>query len=56
MTFIITIKKEIQNEVSTYLEDVTKQITVTTLNISDGLLKKGSYYIPVSHILFIEEV
>lgn len=56
MAYLITIKKDIQNQISQYITGVNKQITVSTLEINNGLLKKGSYYIPVEHILFIEEV
>lgn len=56
MSFVIYLKKEIQNEISTYISEVSKIITVSNLNISDGLLKKGNYYIPIEHILFIKEV
>ena len=52
MVFQITLKDNIGNEINKGI----KTFNVTTLNITDGLLKKGSYYIPVNHILFIEEV
>jgi len=56
MVYQITIRKDLQNELFHYVDKIPKQITVSTLNITDGLLKKGDYYIPVEHILFIEEV
>lgn len=56
MAFEIYIKKEIQNEIAIYIDDVNKKITLQNLNISDGLLTAGSYKIPVEHILFIKEV
>ena len=55
MAFEITLKDDIGNEISLY-RDLPKQITVPTLDINNGLLKKGSYYIPIDHILFIEEI
>ena len=33
-----------------------KKFNVPTLDINNGLLRKNNYYIPVEHILFIEEV
>jgi len=55
MSFIIYLKEDIGNQISAILDEPIKEITVTTLNISDGLLKKGNYYIPLEHILFIKE-
>lgn len=56
MSFTIYLKKTEGNEISGILGMGIKQFSVTTLNITDGLLKKGNYYLPVCHILFIEEV
>jgi len=50
--FKVTIKENIGNEID---RDV-KTFNVSTLEINNGLLKKGNYYIPIEHILFIEEV
>jgi len=36
--------------------DLPKQFNTATLNITDGLLSKGNYKIPIEHILFIHEV
>ncbi len=55
MAFEIYLKKEMGNEISYYV-NVGKMFTVATLDINYGLLKKGSYQIPLSHILFIKEV
>lgn len=52
MVFIVTLKEHIGNEINKGI----KTFNVSTLEINNGLLKKGSYYIPVNHILFIEEV
>jgi hypothetical protein len=56
MSFIIYVKKEIGNNISRYLNIPIKQFTTETLDISNGLLTKGAYKIPIEHILFIEEV
>jgi len=56
MSFKIYIKKEIQNEISLYIDQISKVITVNSLNIQNGLLIKGSYQIPINDILFIEEI
>jgi len=56
MPFEIHLKDEIANDIAAILNVGFKPITVSTLNISDGLLTKGNYKIPVEHILFIEEV
>lgn len=55
MTFEIYLKKELGNDIAQYV-DVGKMFAVTTLNITDGLLKKGAYQIPIEHVLFIKEV
>jgi len=55
MSFTVYLKKDEGNQINHILGTNVKVTTVATLNISDGLLKKGNYYIPVDHILFIEE-
>lgn len=55
MAYVIYLKKDEGNQISEILEMGIKQFTVPTLSIIDGLLKKGNYYIPVQHILFIKE-
>lgn len=50
--FQVTLKDEIGNEIDKGI----KTFNVTTLEIDKGLLKKGDYYIPITHILYIEEV
>jgi len=56
MAFVVYLKETEGNEISNILETHIKKFNVATLEISNGLLKKGSYYIPVEHILFIKEV
>lgn len=56
MTFEIHLKKQIGNEIGFILGEGFKIVYVSTLNITDGLLKKGDYYIPIEHILFIKEI
>lgn len=56
MAFEIYLKKEIGNQIGELFTELPKKITVTTLTISDGLLKKGNYQIPIEHILVIKEV
>ena len=56
MVFEIYVKDEIGNQISSIEGELPKIVTVTALEIADGLLKKGNYYIPVEHILFIKEV
>jgi len=56
MAFEIYLKKEIGNQIGAILGEGFKVVTVASLTINDGLLKKGDYYIPVEHILFIKEV
>ena len=56
MVYRVTLKGNIHSEIDKYFQGIERKIEVATLNITDGLLKKGSYYIPVEHILFIEEV
>lgn len=56
MPFEIYFKKDEGNQISTILNESIKITTVATLTITNGLLKKGNYYIPIEHILFIKEV
>jgi len=56
MAFEIHFKNDIANQINIIKNIDAKNITVSTLNITDGLLKKGNYYIPVENILFIEEI
>lgn len=56
MTYTVYLKKQEGNEISTILGQGVKKFDVATLTISSGLLKKGDYYIPIEHILFIKEV
>jgi len=56
MVFEIYLKDEIGNQIAQHLDELPKVVTVASLTINDGLLKKGNYYIPVEHILFIEEI
>lgn len=56
MSFDVHLKKAEANETSHILGVGIRSFNVSTLDISDGLLVKGSYRIPVEHILFIKEV
>jgi len=56
MAYKVYLKDNIGNELAGYIEDLPKAFITSTLQITDGLLKKGIYQIPVEHILFIEEV
>jgi len=56
MVFEIYLKDDIGNQIATILNEEIKVTTAPTLDITDGLLKKGKYYIPVEHILFIKEI
>jgi len=55
-TFKIYLKDNIGNMFKQIDEDLPKQFTTQSLQISNGLLSKGNYKIPVEHILFIQEV
>ena len=54
MPFNVYLRDSIGNQVSAF--GLPKVFTTPTLDISDGLLTKGAYKIPLSHILIIEEV
>jgi len=54
--FKVYLKKNEGNEISNVLDLSIKSFTVPILEISNGLLKKGNYYVPIQHILFINEV
>lgn len=56
MPYVVYLKKQEGNKINLILSTNVKQFNVTNLEISNGLLKKGNYYIPVEHILFIQEV
>lgn len=61
MVFEVHLKKECGNEINSHLSEhgdimVGKHFNVTALNITDGLLKKGNYYLPLSCIIYINEV
>ena len=56
MPFDVYLKKDIGNQISFIIGNSVKKFSVSNIEISSGLLKKGSYQIPVEHILFIEEV
>ena len=56
MSYVVYLKTYEANEISIHRGLSVSKFTVQTLEISNGLLKKGDYYIPVEHILFIEEV
>jgi hypothetical protein len=54
-TYEIQLRVEIASELETLFGLDVSNFTVSNLPV-DGLLKKGDYYIPVEHILFIKEV
>lgn len=56
MSYIVYIKDNIGNMIGGIDQNLPKQFTTGTLQITDGLLKKSNYLIPVEHILFIEEI
>jgi len=55
MPFNIYLRDNIGNEITQFL-DIPKLITVNELTITDGMLIKGNFRIPIHHILFIWEV
>jgi len=56
MSFKIYIRDDIGNHITAIDEDLPKIFNVISLNITDGMLIKGKYRIPLEHILFIQEV
>ncbi len=56
MSFKIYIRDEIGNEIHKVDAALPKVFNSANLNITDGMLVKGNYRIPVEHILFIQEV
>jgi len=56
MPFEIYLKTEIAFQINHYENIDGHTVTVNTLDITDGLFKKGDYYIPIDHILFIKEI
>lgn len=56
MSFVVYIKDNIGNMVSAIDPNLPKVFTTSTLQITDGMLVKGNYRLPVEHILFIHEV
>jgi hypothetical protein len=56
MPYEIQLKIDIASELELMFGLEVSSFTVQDLTINNGLLKKGNYYIPVEHILFIKEV
>lgn len=56
MAYVVYIKDNVGNMIGEIDADLPKHFTVQTLQIANGLIKKGNYYLPVEHILFIHEV
>ncbi len=56
MAFKIYIKDNIGNMIHQHLNGIPKIIEVQNLTITDGMLIKGNYRIPIDHILFIQEI
>lgn len=56
MPYEIHLKEDYGNRISDILKIPIKKISVPTLTISNGLLQKNNYYIPLDNILFIKEV
>lgn len=56
MSFKIYIRDGIGNEIHNVDPYLPKVLDVANLNITDGMLIKGNYRIPVEHILFIQEI
>ncbi len=56
MSFKVYLKRNIGYQIANIDQDLPIVFSVQTLQITDGLLKKGAYSIPLTHILFIQEV
>lgn len=56
MVFEVYLKKDVGNDISNILNMGIKKFTVPSISVVDGFLEKGSYKIPISHVLFIKEV
>ena len=56
MSYKIYLKDDIANEINNKIGSNVKEFTVTDLVITNGLIHKGSYSIPIQSILFIEEI
>ena len=56
MPYVVYLKENEGQQINNILELNLKSFNVSTLDISNNLLKKGNYYIPVEHILFIKEI
>ena len=50
MSFEIHLRQEIANEVG------HKVVTVENLSVENGYIVVGSYYVPLTNILFVKEV
>lgn len=56
MSFEVYLIGSFWNDIQKIIDMEKQPITVSTLVINDGLLKKGDYYVPIDKILFIKEV
>ena len=56
MSFKIYIRDYAGNEIADIDPGLPKIFNTAQLNITDGMLVKGNYRIPIEHILFIQEI
>lgn len=56
MAFKVYLKDNIGNNIQQINENLPKQFIVQSLQIADGFLVKGDHRLPITSILFIEEV
>jgi len=55
MTFTVYLKTDEGNQISNILSSNIDTFQCAVVEITDGLLKKGKYYVPLGNILFIKE-
>jgi len=55
MPYKVTLKKREGNDISNILGVSVKTFTVNDLTITNNCIQKGSYLLPITNVLFIEE-
>ena len=56
MVYVVHLKKEAGNEINNIIGTGIKKFTVNDLTITNNCIQKGNYLLPITNVLFIEEV
>lgn len=56
MTYKVYLKEGIGNDISDIIGSGIKEFTVNDLVITNSCIQKGAYLLPITNVLFIEEI